>query len=122
MERVRELPPSVDALGSFSDPPAMTARPLPDSRQAVLTCALAAVSGIACAGLLTAATLAPAPAAALPLLIVLCIGCPLLAAWELPIAVTVLRLRRKPPLGPDALSELRERLDSLPETEHPLGY
>jgi hypothetical protein len=77
----------------------------------------AATAALACAGLFAAAALAPAPPAALPLLILICIGCPVLAAWELPVAVAVLqhRPRRR------ALSELRRRLDELPETEHPLG-
>lgn len=99
---------------------------MPDPRQALLTCALAATAAIACAGLVVAAALVPAPPAALPLLVALCIGCPLLAAWDLPVAVTVLRLRRAGPVTPTldegTLDELRERLDQLPETEHPLGY
>ena len=94
-----------------------------------MTCVLVAVTGLACAALLTAAILAPAPAAALPVLVVMCIGCPLLSAWELPVAVTVLRVwRRTPPEDPgghaldrEDLSELCRRLDALPETEHPLG-
>jgi hypothetical protein len=106
----------------------MTSRPVPDPRQALLTCALTAAAGIACAGLLTAAALVSAPPAALPFLIGVCIACPLLAAWELPIALAVLRMGRAPldqrtgPLDQAALGELRRRLDDLPEIEHPLGY
>jgi hypothetical protein len=96
----------------------MAFRPIPDPRQALLTCLLAALAGVACAGLVVAATLAPAPPAALPFLIGVCIACPLLAAWELPMALAVLRFGRQQ----SALGELRSRLNELPETEHPLGY
>jgi hypothetical protein len=98
----------------------VTVRPLPKPRQALLTCVLAATAMVASAALFAAAALAPAPPGALPLLIAVCIGCPLLAAWELPIAVTVLRVRAS--VRRDALTELRARLADLPETEHPLGY
>jgi hypothetical protein len=94
----------------------MVFRPLPSPRQALLTCVLTATAAVACAGLLTAAALVPAPPAALPFLIAVCVGCPLLAAWELPGAVAVLWA------GRSTLRELRHRLDDLPETEHPLGY
>jgi hypothetical protein len=67
-----------------------------------------------CAG----AILAPAPPAAVPLVIMVCVGCPLFAAWQVPIAVAALRARR---LSGQALSMFRRSLDELPETEHPLG-
>jgi hypothetical protein len=104
-------------------------RPLPNRRQALVTCVWVAIVLVTGAGLVAAAALTPAPPAALPFVIALCIGCPLLAAWELPIAVTVLRVgrreavdRKAPRLDRGALSELRRRLDAIPETEHPLGY
>jgi hypothetical protein len=107
----------------------MVVRPIPDPREALLTCLLAAAAGGICAGLVVAAALVPAPPAALPLLISVCVACPLLAAWELPMALSVLRLGRTAldprtggPLELSALRELRRRLDELPETEHPLGY
>ncbi|HEY1357371.1 MAG TPA: hypothetical protein VGF21_03610 [Thermoleophilaceae bacterium] len=96
----------------------MSFRPLPSPGQAVLSCVLAAAAALASGGLFAAAALAPAPPAALPLLILICIGCPVLAAWELPVAVAVLRQRPRR----QALSELLRGLDELPETEHPLGY
>jgi hypothetical protein len=83
---------------------------------------------MACAGLVVAAALVPAPPAALPFLIGVCIMCPLLSAWELPLAVAVLRFGRTAldprtgPLDRSALGDLRRRLDDLPEIEHPLGY
>jgi hypothetical protein len=106
----------------------MALRPIPDPRHALLTCVLAGMAWVACAGLLAAAALVPAPPAALPFLIGVCIACPLLAAWELPIALAVLRMGRAPldqrtgPLDRAALGELRRGLDDLPEVEHPLGY
>lgn len=105
-----ECPPEATA------PRAMPLRPIPNPQQALLTCVLAAMAGIACAALLAAAALVPAPPAALPLLTAVCLGCPLLAAWELPVAVAVLRMRG------GALGELRRGLADLPEIEHPLGY
>jgi hypothetical protein len=89
--------------------------PIPNPRQALLTCLLAATAALACAALLSAAALAPPPPAALPFLVVVCVGCPLLAAWELPVALAVLRHRT------GAVGELRRNLADLPETEHPLG-
>lgn len=65
------------------------------------------------------AILAPAPAMAVPLIVTICVGCPLFAAWEAPIAVAVLRADR---LGRTALSSLRRSLEQLPEIEHPLGF
>jgi hypothetical protein len=96
----------------------MAVRPLPNPREALLNCAVAVVAVLACAGLFAAAALAPAPPAALPLIILVCIGCPVLASWELPVALTVLRNRPRS----RALSDLRRGLAELPETEHPLGY
>ncbi|HEX5911214.1 MAG TPA: hypothetical protein VFY44_12035 [Thermoleophilaceae bacterium] len=90
----------------------MLPRPLPNRSQALKTCALAATAALASTLLLIAATLAPAPAAALPFLVAVCIGFPLAAAWELPPAMRALR----------AVSDMRRSLDELPETEHPLGY
>ena len=106
-----------------------TSRQLPTPRQAVLGCVLAALSVVMCAGLFGAAALAPAPHIVLPFVIGVCIGGPMLAAWELPRAIVVLRAARlasadagpAEPLEPWAIDELLERLEELPETEHPLG-
>jgi O-antigen/teichoic acid export membrane protein len=65
-----------------------------------------------------AAILTPAPPAAVPLVVIVCVGCPLFAAWQVPVALAALRARRS---GRHALSMLRRSLDELPETEHPLG-
>jgi hypothetical protein len=69
-------------------------------------------------GVCVASVLAPAPAGALPLVVVICVGCPLFAAWEAPAALAAVRAHRE---RGDALSRMRETLDRLPETEHPLG-
>lgn len=101
---------------------------LPSSRQALMSCVLAGAVAIVCAGLLTAATLVPAPPAAVPFLVLVCIGCPVFAAWEIPVAMAVIRGRRanraahRRQLDPEAVGALRRSLDDLPETEHPLGY
>lgn len=63
---------------------------------------------------MTAAVLAHAPAAVLPLLLVTCLAGPVLAASEITRWAPVLRH------GRTMKRELRA-LDALPETEHPLG-
>jgi hypothetical protein len=70
------------------------------------------------AGICAAAILAPAPAAAVPLIVLLCVGCPIFAMWEAPLALAVLRADRD---SGRAVVKLRKSLDQLPETEHPLG-
>lgn len=70
------------------------------------------------AGVCAAAILAPAPAGAVPLIVLVCVGCPIFAAWEVPIALASLRADHG---GGRALASLRRGLEQLPETEHPLG-
>lgn len=65
-----------------------------------------------------AAVLAPAPAAAVPLVVTLCVGGPMFAAWDVPVAVASLRTERA---GRHAVAILRRSLEELPEVEHPLG-
>jgi len=101
----------------------MLSPPPQTRRRAIFTCILVALTALMSAGLLTAAALVPAPAAALPMLVVVCIGCPMTAAFELPAALAHLRRRPRPrPVDPTALDTLRRQLDSLPETQHPLGF
>lgn len=90
--------------------PAAPARP-----RLVVFAALATslISAAVCVG----AILAPAPAVAIPLVVAICIGCPIFAGWEAPNAVAALRANR----AGNALARLRRSLDELPETEHPLG-
>jgi hypothetical protein len=92
-------------------------------KRAVQHCLLTAATALACAGLLWAAALVPAPAAVLPFVVVICIACPMLAAWELPRAVAGFRhYRAQVQDSARALSELRAGLAELPETSHPLGF
>jgi hypothetical protein len=68
-----------------------------------------------CAGLIIAVAVAAPPPAAVPLVIVVCVICPMVAAVELPRALAALRR-----LDRRALAELRRALQALPETSHPL--
>jgi hypothetical protein len=88
--------------------------------QAIAICVTAAVAAVACAGLCAAAILVPAPTAIVPIVAVCCVVCPMMAAWQLPPAVTFFRTRRARHRAA-ALAELRRGLDQLPETDHPLG-
>jgi hypothetical protein len=95
-------------------------------RQAVLRCLYVALTALMCAGLLSAAALVPAPPVVLPFLVVVGVGCPMVAACELPAAIAGLRATRRAglgrprPLDEGALQALRRQLDGLPETRHPL--
>lgn len=95
----------------------------PSSGLLVLTCVHAALSVLVAAVLVAAATLVPAPAAVLPLVLLVGIGGPMVAAWEMRPIVRHLRRGRRDvtPLDADAIALLRRRLDQLPETQHPLG-
>jgi hypothetical protein len=86
--------------------------------QPALTLLVALVTALISAGICTGAILAPAPAVAIPLVVAICVGCPLFAGWEVPSALVALRANR----AGQALTRLRRSLDQLPETEHPLGY
>jgi hypothetical protein len=92
----------------------MSTRPHPTRRQAILACVFAALTAVACATLLSAAALAPAPPVLLPFVAATCVACPMFAAWDLPRAIALLR-------GDRSLARLRRHLARLPETQHPLG-
>ena len=85
-------------------------------REAILSCVFAAFTAVACAGLFAAAALVPAPPVVIPLVIIVCVSCPMAAAWHLPASLAALRRRNHE----KALAELRRELDRLPETQHPL--
>ena len=93
----------------------MLSAPVPSRRRVVLACVLALFATVASAGILAAAALEPAPVAVLPLVILVCLGCPMLAVWELRPSVAGLRRELR------EIAELRRNLDRLPETRHPLG-
>ena len=90
---------------------------MPAGRRPHLALLLAVATTLASAALCVAAILAPAPSAVVPLVALICVGCPMFASWEVPVALATLRARR----GNKALARLRESLDRLPEVEHPLG-
>ena len=101
----------------------MTDQPLPTYGQALATCAFMALIAVVCAGLIGAAALVPAPPPALPFLVAVCIGCPMLAAWQASPSVALLRQRwTRSQLDERAVVELRRELDRLPETAHPLDH
>ena len=90
---------------------------MPAGRQPLLVLLVAAVAVAVSLATCIAAMLVPAPAAAVPLVAVVCVGCPLFASWEVPVAIASLRVNR----AEKALASLRKSLDQLPEVEHPLG-
>lgn len=82
-------------------------------RDIALSALAAVVTTVCCAALLTAAVLVPAPTPILLTIVVVSIGFPMHAAWDLS-RVTAAGPRLDP-------AELRRQLDRLPETQHPLG-
>jgi|1186.fasta_scaffold105247_2 hypothetical protein len=100
----------------------MSHRPLPTRRQAIFTCVACAITVLVCAALMTAAALVPAPHVVIPAAALVCICLPIVAAVDVLASIAVLRASRADVLdGKRALSEMRRRLDRLPETRHPLG-
>lgn len=85
----------------------------PTRHQVILRAASAAIIAVASAALIVAAALVPAPAGALPVVVIACVVSPMAATYEL---ARTLAARREPG------AELRRDLDSLPETPHPLGF
>jgi hypothetical protein len=82
----------------------------------------AGLSVLASAALCVVAVLMHAPAFALPVLVPVCVGGPVLASWEVPPALISLRLERAARAArARAIASLRHGLGQLPETEHPLG-
>jgi hypothetical protein len=100
----------------------MSSSPLPTRGQALFVCATLALTVVACAGLLFAAALVPAPPAVLPFIVAVCIGSPVAASWDLRPSLAILRtsgglIRRR--RNARLLAEMRAYLDQLPETPHP---
>ena len=83
--------------------------------RARLVCLAAAAMALACAGLIVTAVLVPPPTAIAPVLALVCIGCPMAAAYELPAAIRRCAHRR-------AGTALRRVLAELPETPRSLGF
>ena len=82
--------------------------------QAIAHIVFAVVVALACAGLVSAAALVPAPPAVLPLIAIVSVGGPMTVSFELRDAVTALRRQRR------AMALFRRNLAELPETAHPL--
>lgn len=85
-------------------------------REAIIRIAFAALVVLACAGLVSAAALVPAPPAVLPLIAIVSVGGPMAVTVELQAGVRALQRRRR------ALAMLRRSLAQLPETTHPLEH
>lgn len=98
----------------------MSSHAFPSRGRAILMCVSVALTVVACAGLLGAAALVPAPPAVVPFVIAVSLGCSMLAAWELRPWVAILRAyggSRHARL----LADLHRELAALPEVDHPLG-
>jgi hypothetical protein len=89
-------------------------------RQTSFTRVLCALAVLIPGALFIAAALVPAPPAVLPLVLVVCIGGPMVAAWELRGMVGSPH-RRLEASDSNAVVQLRRQLDALPEAQHPLG-
>jgi hypothetical protein len=113
MAEMRDVPHSMQSA-------ALVAPRLLTRRQATAACLVALVSALCTAGLLAAAVLLHPPTAIVPLLVIVCVGCPVVGTWELPPAITALRAKRLSHRREIAM--LRRSLDQLPEVEHPLGH
>jgi hypothetical protein len=83
-----------------------------------LVLAVAVFAVLVSIGMCAGAVLVPAPPAAVPLVVAICIGSPVFAGWEVPRALRAERIERR---RRRALAALRKSLEQLPETEHPLG-
>lgn len=83
-------------------------------RQPSLVLIAAALTLVISAAVCVGALLVHAPPAVVPLVVAVCIGGPVFASWDVPIALASVRADR-------ALARLRTSLERLPETEHPLG-
>ena len=92
--------------------------PLP-TRLLALRALYIALMLLCAAGLVAAAVLAPAPLPALPVVVVLAVGMPMTAAWELSGFAAALRHAA---CDGRAVAGLRRELAALPETHHPLGF
>jgi hypothetical protein len=83
-------------------------------REAIARIAFGLLVVLACAGLISAAALVPAPPLVLPLIAIVSVGGPMTVTPELQAGIAALRRHR------DAMATLRRNLAELPETAHPL--
>jgi hypothetical protein len=90
-------------------------------RQIYAACTLAGLTFASCAALMAAAVIERAPLGAVPLAVLVCIGCPVGVGLQLPPAIAALRrMRARPADDEKLLATLRGQLARLPETDHPL--
>ena len=102
--------------------PTMTAPSTSLRRQAAVLCLFALLTVLLCGALITAAVLLHPPLAAVPVIVLVGIGCPLAVGCELPKALVTLRAGCLPRAAHGrAMAALRRDLDLIPETSHPLG-
>lgn len=73
---------------------------------------------VTCAALCAVAIVGRAPDDVVPLIVAICIGCPVLAALQVPGALATHRARRH---AARELARMRRSLAKLPDAEHPLG-
>lgn len=105
----------------MNEPRVIAAPRLRTRTEAASACVVAAVSFACAAGLCVAAVLLHPPVAVVPLLVIACVGCPVLGTWELAPAVAALRNSGRVN-NRRAIANFRRSLAALPETEHPLGH
>src|SRR5690349_17687498 len=99
----------------------MSHRPLPTRSQAIFNCVACVITALVCAALVSLAALEPAPPGVIPVIALICVGAPIIAAFDVLASLAVLRASRPDTLDRRAIGELRRKLDRLPETRHPLG-
>jgi hypothetical protein len=87
---------------------------------ATFVCCFAAAAGLACAALVGAAALVPAPPVVLPLICAICACYPRAFGDEVRASISVLRDPGPGRLRRRDLVRMRRELERLPETEHPL--
>lgn len=87
-----------------------------------LVLVMAVVTALISTAVCVVAVAAPASVAALPLVVLICVGGPIFATWEASAAFSRFRADRAHRHGVRAMASLRSTLDKLPEVEHPLGH
>jgi hypothetical protein len=98
----------------------MSTSPRTSRLHATFVCCFAAAAGLACAALVGAAALVPAPPVVLPLICAVCMAYPLAFRDEVLWSIGVLRGSGLSRLRRRDVIRLQRELEQLPETEHPL--
>ena len=98
------------------DEPGATTRSV--SSPPTLSLLAAALTTLTCGALCAVAIVAHAPEVVVPLVVAICIGCPVVASWHVPGTLAVVRRHRR---AARAVAQMRKGLGQLPDAEHPLG-